>query len=359
MKIVYNSFNGRYSDSPAAVHRALLRRGDAHEHVWLCSPERDGGFPAGTVTRPIYTASAVEALESADMVISDSHLEMDWEKRPGATYVQTWHGTPLKRVHADILSPPAGVLERLWLDVDRWDVLLSPNPHGTASLRSAFGWQGPVLEIGLPRNDVLLSAQAAPTRARVRRAFGIGDGQTVVLYTPTFRDDVLAERGPEATTTPELTTGILDGLEDVVVLVRLHYKLTGRAILPEHPAVRDVSAHPDVAELYLAADAMVTDYSSTMFDFAVTGRPLIFYAYDLEHYRDEMRGFYFDLDTRAPGPFLRTQRDLAAQLRDLPALTERYAGQYRRFRDEFCPLDDGRATQRFLDRLIPAPARPR
>lgn len=356
MQIVYNSFNGRYSDSPAAVHRALLRRGDAHEHVWLCDPDRDGGFPPGTATRQIYTSSAVEALESADMVISDSHLEMDWVKRPGARYVQTWHGTPLKRVHADILSPPPGVLERLSLDVDRWDMLLSPNRHSTAALRSAFRWQGAVLEAGLPRNDVLLGAEAGRIRRRVRDALGLRDGQTVVLYTPTFRDDVFARQGARAATAPELGDIVTEGLnQNCVILVRLHYKLTGRAILPEHPAVRDVSAHPDVAELYLAADAMVTDYSSTMFDFAVTGKPLIFYTYDLEHYRDELRGFYFELSTQAPGPLVRTQQQLLDSLRDLSGLTRRYADAYGRFQETFCHLDDGHATQRFLDHLIPAP----
>ncbi len=356
MRIVYNSFNGRYADSPAAVHRALLRRGDAHEHVWLCDPTRDGGFPAGTQTRTIYSRPAIEALESADLVISDSHLEMDWVKGPGARYVQTWHGTPLKRVHADILSPPPGVLERLSLDVARWDVLLSPNRHSTAALRSAFQWQGPVLEIGYPRNDVLLSATAGLIRERVRRELGITDEQTVVLYTPTFRDDVLAERGVDAATAAALEAGVMEGLgREYVVLVRLHYKLTGRAALPEREGVRDVSAHPDVAELYLAADAMVTDYSSTMFDFAVTGKPLVFHTHDLEHYRDRMRGFYFELADQAPGPLVRTQQQLVDSLQNLPAVTDGYAAAYRRFRQTFCHLDDGHATERFLEQLIPVP----
>jgi CDP-glycerol glycerophosphotransferase len=246
------------------------------------------------------------------------------------------------------------VLERLSLDVDRWDLLLSPNRYSTAVLRGAFGWQGPVLETGYPRNDVLRWAGADRIRQQVRQSLGIEDGQTVVLYTPTWRDDTFWERGPDAATLALDVAGF-EGLGDeYVVLVRLHYKLTGRPQLPDSKAIRNVSGHPEVAELYLAADVMVTDYSSTMFDFAVTGKPVVFYTYDLEHYRDEVRGFYFDLSTQAPGPLVRSQQQLVDSLRNLDALKHDYAAAYGRLTEKFCHLDDGHATERFLEHLVPA-----
>ena len=354
MKIVYNSYNGRYADSPRAVHEALLRRdGDRHEHVWMRDRTLDGGFPTGVATCEISAPDAIDALESADLVISDSHIELEWSKRSGATYVQTWHGTPLKRVHTDVLTSPDGLLERLSRDVDRWDVLLSPNHHSTVALQGAFSWRGRVLEIGYPRNDVLLGPDAGRIRTQVRRSLGIADRQTAVLYTPTFRDDVLWGQGPDAAARA-LDLPDLDGLGDgYAVLLRLHYKLTGSPRLAGSTAVRDVSRHPDVAELYLAADAMVTDYSSTMFDFAVTGKPLLFYTYDLERYRDEVRGFYFDLAADPPGPLVRTPPELVERLRHLDPIRNEYAGAYARFRQRYCHLDDGRATERFLEHLVP------
>jgi CDP-glycerol glycerophosphotransferase len=120
--------------------------------------------------------------------------------------------------------------------------------------------------------------------------------------------------------------------------------------------VRDVCSHPDIRDLYLAADAMVTDYSSTMFDFAVTGRPMLFLTYDLEYFRDELRGFYFDLEDVAPGPLLSTSTELVDALADLDAVSARYAERYARFRDTFCHLEDGHATERVLDLLFPADA---
>ncbi|MDP9394227.1 MAG: CDP-glycerol glycerophosphotransferase family protein [Actinomycetota bacterium] len=355
MRIVYNSYNGRYSDSPRAVHRALLHRADAaeYEHVWLCDPDHAATFPLGTLTKQIYTPEGVAALESADLVVSNGHLEMDWHKRPGATYLQTWHGTPLKRIHADVLWGPEGLLEQLSLDVERWDLLLSPNTWSTEVLRRAFRWPGEVLETGYPRNDVLGSADAPVVRREMRRRLGIDDGRTAVLYAPTWRDDVFWEGGQRAA---ELALDVerfaAELGEDHVLLLRLHYKLTGRLRAPRHPALLDVSAHPEVADLYLAADVMVTDYSSTMFDFAVTGKPLLFFTYDLERYRDELRGFYFDLTADPPGPVVRTTEQLLFCLRELDCLRSRYAEAYARFRRRFCPLDDGRATERVLDRVL-------
>jgi CDP-glycerol glycerophosphotransferase len=354
VKIVYNSFNGRYSDSPRAVHEAVVGRGHRHEHVWLCDPAFADGFPAGARTVPIYTPEAVAALESADLVVSNSHLEMDWAKRPGATYVQTWHGTPLKRIHADVLWGPEGLLEHLSLDVDRWDVLLSPNRYSTTTLRGAFRWTGEVLEAGYPRNDVLRSSRAGDVRRRVRRDLGIEDGRTAVLYTPTWRDDAFWAGGADTEPLDLDVDRFVDALgDDHVLLLRLHYKLTGRLRARDHPAVRDVSHHADVADLYLAADAMVTDYSSTMFDFAVTGKPLLFYTYDLERYRDELRGFYFDLSADPPGPLVTTTQELVDELRHLGALRSRHADAYARFTERFCHLDDGRATERFVRRFLP------
>ncbi|CAA9327876.1 MAG: CDP-glycerol:poly(glycerophosphate) glycerophosphotransferase [uncultured Nocardioidaceae bacterium] len=355
MRVVYNSFNGRYSDSPRAVYEAVTRRGAAQDAVWLVDREFASTFPADVATVPIYTDAAVEALESADLVVSNGHLEMAWIKKPGATYVQMWHGTPLKRIHADALGGPPGLLEHLSLDVDRWDVLLSPNPYSTETMRRAFRWSGEILETGYPRNDILRSAQAGEVRERLRRKLHIEDGRTAVLYTPTWRDDAFWDESPDrgalALDVERFTADLGD---DHVLLARLHYKITGMMRGVDHPAVVDVSAYPDVADLYLAADALVTDYSSTMFDFAVTGKPELFYAYDLDRYRDQLRGFYFDLSVDPPGPLSTTTEALIADIRRLPEVRAEHQQAYARFQDKFCPLDDGHATDRFLERFFGA-----
>ena len=352
MQVVWNGF-GRYGDSPRALYEALVTRAPGVSHTWLARPGAENGFPPGVRIAPLTGAGAVEVLEQADLVVSNDHLDVEWQKRPGATYLQTWHGTPLKRIHHDVLWAPPGRLDRLDRDVARWDVLLSPNAASTERLRGAFAFAGPVHETGYPRNDLLTSGRAPAVRAALRERLGIADGTTAVLYAPTWRDDLVYSGAAPATALTLDPASVAARLgTDHVLLLRLHSMVLGAlGAAATGPAVLDVSAHPDVAELYLAADVLVTDYSSVMFDFAVTGKPIVLYVPDLDRYRDETRGFYFDLADQAPGPLVRDVDSLVAAL-----LTEDVAPDVvlrrKHFDDTFCHLEDGRATERVL-RLLP------
>jgi CDP-glycerol glycerophosphotransferase len=141
---------------------------------------------------------------------------------------------------------------------------------------------------------------------------------------------------------------------DTVLLVRRHYLVSDR--LPDSGTgfVRDVSRYPEAGELMLISDALVTDYSSMMFDFAQTGRPMLFHTYDLEHYRDTLRGFAFDFEARTPGPLIADSGELIEALRDPVLATAGHAEAYEAFQRDFCDLDDGRAAARVADRMLEA-----
>ncbi|UOY03638.1 CDP-glycerol glycerophosphotransferase family protein [Blastococcus sp. PRF04-17] len=364
MNIVYSAFRGHFSDSPRAIYEALLAQGPdspaaGATHTWLAAPHLQATFPAGIATVEFGSPECIAALEAADLVVSNDHIPLDWEKKAGATYLQTWHGTPLKRIHNDVLWAPEGRLAYLEHDIARWDLLLSPNTASTERLRKAFGFSGPIHETGLPRNDLLSSPQRDQVRAQVRADLGIRDDQTVVLYTPTWRDDLVFNKtGPQDFEFPldlddfgaRLGTGH-------VLLLRLHNMVMDRLEVAEGSVVRDVCSHPDIRDLYLAADLMVTDYSSTMFDFAITGKPLLFFTYDLDYFRDELRGFYFDLAEAAPTPLLRTSKEIVDAIAEIDDLTAQTRDRYARFRETFTHLEDGHATDRVLQLLFPgAPA---
>ncbi|HYP46211.1 MAG TPA: CDP-glycerol glycerophosphotransferase family protein [Propionibacteriaceae bacterium] len=354
--IVYCSFDGRYSDNPRALYEGSAHGTTGDRHVWLCHPDHRGGFPSGTATVAYGSAEASRVLGEADLIVANTHVEMDWSKKPGAVYLQTWHGTPLKRVHHDVFWAPPGRLARLDGDVARWDYLVSPNPVSTPRLRSAFGFTKEVLETGYPRNDLLVSPRSELVRARVRATLGLSDETTAVLYAPTWRDDeYFAEGAPQAGLALDIDAFVSELGHTHTLMPRVHYLMTDRLPPMKRPGVADVSRYPDMQELYLAADVLITDYSSSMFDFAVTGKPMIFYTYDLATYRDSLRGFYFDLEPLAPGPLLSAGAEVLAALGHLPEVQNRYADAYDAFRRTFCTLDDGRATQR-LARLMASKA---
>jgi CDP-glycerol glycerophosphotransferase (TagB/SpsB family) len=356
MKILFTAFRGHFSDSPRAVYEALLAQGVDADCTWLSAPHTQATFPADVRTAEFGSPESIAALEAADIVVSNDHIPLDWEKRPGATYLQTWHGTPLKRIHNDVLWAPEGRLAYLEHDIAKWDLLLSPNSASTERLRKAFGFTGPIHETGLPRNDLLSSPRAGDVRAAVRADLRIGDDQKVVLYTPTWRDDLVFQKtGPQDFEFPVDLEDFAARLgSDHVLMLRLHNMVMDRLEIAEGSVVRDVCGHPDIRDLYLAADVLVTDYSSTMFDFAITGKPILYFTYDLDYFRDELRGFYFDLAEAAPTPLLRTSKELVDAIADVDAIAAEHADRYARFRSTFTHLEDGAATQRVLHLLFPS-----
>ncbi len=339
--VVFDSFRGAYSDNPRAISEALHRLRPELAQAWVIAPRNAGLVPRWAATVRPGTRVHLRALGAATHVVTNLEMPGYFRKRPGTTYLQAWHGTPLKRLAFDVPNPSfaesARYLDRLARDIAKWDALVSPNPFSTRVFRQAFRYEGPIIESGYPRNDVLSSPSAGAERTRVRRELGI-DGRAV-LYAPTWRD----RRSFEL----ELDLSALLA-PDTTLLLRSHH--IARIPLPSGHGDRvlDVSGHSDIRELYLAADVLITDYSSVLFDFAVTGKPILIFAYDLEYYRDELRGLYLDLEAEAPGPVLRTSEEVAAALSDLEGVSARYADTYERFARRFCALDDGRASERVI-----------
>jgi CDP-glycerol glycerophosphotransferase len=354
VRIVWSCFRGLYADNPRSIFEGLRARVSDAEHVWLCNQKTEGTFPADVRTVRYPSPDARAALEEAALVVANDCLSMEWTKQPGATYLQTWHGTPLKHIHHDVKQERPGWLDGPDRDVARWDHLLSPNPPSTEPLRHAFRYQGPIHETGYPRNDRIQSPHADEIRARKRKKYGIGEGTTAVLYAPTWRDDLVFDGdGPGFALAIDLAEFARRLGENHVLLVRLHSMVPGRPHLDPSLPVVDVTDDADTAGLYLAADLLVTDYSSAMFDFAITGKPQLFFTYDLHHYRDELRGFYFDLAEIAPGPLITTSEELLRAIPEADTLAAEHADRYARFRETFCSLEDGHATDRVLDLLVP------
>ncbi|GAA1297191.1 hypothetical protein GCM10009647_010410 [Streptomyces sanglieri] len=354
--VLYSSFDGRqYSDSPRAVHEEIARRGAELEHLWVVS-DQQARIPAGATAVEHGSAAWHEALARSRYVVTNTQLPEWFERREGQCVVQTWHGTPLKRIGLDLAGTAradAAHLATIERRARQWSFLVSPNSFSTPVLRRSFGYPGEILECGSPRNDLFHAPDRAKVAAAVRERLALPEGKRVVLYAPTVREDQPRGGGRYALDLRlDLAAAERELGDDTVLLVRRHHLVTGR--LPDSGSgfVRDVSRYGDAGELMLISDALVTDYSSLMFDFARTGRPMLFHTYDLAHYRDTLGGFCFDFEARAPGPLIPGSAALVEALRDPERATAGHAQAYEAFRRDFCDLDDGHAAACVVDRML-------
>lgn len=356
--VVYDAFQGHGAgDSPRAIHEELVRRGEKLEHVWLV---RDGRAEVPATARAVQ----YDSLESWDVlararyyVVNDS-VPRAFRRRPGQTVVQTWHGTPLKQIGHDFMhdyytSPE--VLDALEHDSAQWSLLASPGSYATPALKRALGYGGEVIESGSPRTDALVRPDAERI-AEVRRRLGLPEGKKAVLYMPTWRENRLGwsvTSGYKLDLQLDLDAARRELGEDHVLLVRGHHKVTEQVREGVRDGfVVDVSRWADPTDLLLVADVLISDYSSAIFDFAHTDRPILLFAYDLEHYRDTLRGFTFDLEKKAPGPLIGDSATLIEAVRNADAVGAQYARARAAFREEFCDLDDGHAAGRIVDRML-------
>jgi CDP-glycerol glycerophosphotransferase len=350
--VLFESFFGRnVSDSVLAIYHELRERDLGLEFFWsvadLSIPVPDGATPLLRGSR-----ACMDIMHNARYLVNNASFPLYFRKRAGQTYVQTWHGTPLKRVGHDVpatsLPPSTRQLNRR--EASYWDVLLAQNDYAADVLREAFGYEGRILQVGYPRNDVLVDAEAPLRRKRARAELGISDDQRVVLYAPTWRDNASVASGSALVSHIDFAAARAAIGEGAVFLLRGHQK-TADDLTARPTGVLDVTRHPDINDLILASDVLITDYSSIMFDYAVTGKPVVFVAPDLDEYRDVTRGFYLDLEEIAPGPIYRTSDDLISGLARSGWTDLVHAQRYRDFVERFAPRDDGAATRRVVEAL--------
>ncbi|MCX5212487.1 bifunctional glycosyltransferase family 2 protein/CDP-glycerol:glycerophosphate glycerophosphotransferase [Kitasatospora sp. NBC_00240] len=354
--VVYHlASGGQYADAPRAIHEELVRRGADLEHLWGVE-DLQTELPRTARALRMSSPEWYEALATAKYVVTSGHLPEFFTRRPGQVVLQTWLGTPLKQIGHDfekIWFTDVNYLKDLDREVAQWNLLLSGNGFSTPVLRRAFGYQGEVLEVGSPRNDVLYAADREKTADQVRERLGLPEGKKVVLYAPTFREDRLRpDEGYQLDLRLDLDAARAALGDDQVLLVRSHHLVCGQIPGAGNGYIWDVGSYPDMADLLLIADVLVTDYSSAVFDFAGTGRPILFFTYDLEHYRDNLRGFSLDLEAEAPGPLLATSAELVAALGRVDEVAAEHAERYTAFREAYCGLDDGGAAARAVDGLL-------
>ncbi len=295
-------------------------------------------------------------MASAKYWVSNSRMPL-WIPKPKHTvYLQTWHGTPLKKLAADmddVFMPGTNIenyKQNFLKESANWDYLISPNPYSTKIFRRAFAFKKEMIESGYPRNDFLYNANNEKDILALKKKYQIPTDKKVILYAPTWRDDQYFEKGKYKFDLKLDLKQMQEQLGDqYIVLLRLHYLIANHIDVSEYKGFAfDFSHHEDIRELYMVSDLLITDYSSVFFDYANLKRPMIFFVYDIEDYRDRLRGFYFDFEEKAPGPLVKTTEEVIEEINKLEK-NKRLPRNFDEFYETFCSWEDGNATKRVVE----------
>lgn len=377
--VVFQCFGGRqFGCSPRAIYERMLEdsRFDDFTFVWTFKGKKMEQFADEPLLQraqfvKVGTDEYLETCARAKYWIFNTRVAEYITPKPDQVYVQCWHGTPLKRLGYDVtietqnaLNTTDELAERFGMDSKKWNYLLSPSAYTSQHLADAFGLEeerrpSVVLEEGYPRNDRIVRVCEDPQAldafvAAFREELGIPTDKKILLYAPTWRDDSYQSgKGYVMEDTlldfPALQAALGD---EWVVLFRAHYYIANHFDFSAHEGfVYDVSKRADINDLYIVADALLTDYSSVFFDYANTARPIMFFWPDYQHYANDIRGFYFDLD-ELPGPHCLTNDEVIAAVQDLPNYEDKYGEDYAAFREKFCPKDDGHAAERVIQKVF-------
>lgn len=373
--VLFEAFQGRqYTCSPKALYEQMLaeeRFADYH-FLWAFTEEAERRNPMPDERTGVvrYNSRAYKlACARAGTIITNSMPLGFFQPRRGQRLVETWHGTPLKRLGCDIevdsnaVNTAEEIHARYHERVKKISVLLSPSDFYTEKLTSAFDLKGAghnvrIVQEGYPRND-FLTRYTAGQAAEIREKLGIPAGKKVILYAPTFRDDEKLEKAYSYGFTLQMDFDhLLETLgEDYVVLFRPHYFVASQFDFARYAGrVINAAEVDDVNWLYVISDLLITDYSSVFFDYAILRRPILLYMYDLERYQNQLRDFYIDLG-ELPFPIVRTQEALEREILHQLNGGFVYDEAYRRFNQTYTPRDDGQASRRVLEALFPTKAK--
>lgn len=365
--IVFEAFSGkRCGGNLRAIYEQLMEdeRYRDFRYVWIVNDvEAHADLKVRRHTRVVKkdSPSAFILYAKAKYWFNNVALPNYLIPRPHQVYVETWHGTPLKKLGNDIeyeVDPRQSLAEmhkKYYIKGRKMDYLVSPSKFYSEKMISSFRLdkskkEDIILETGYPRNDALFTFTEEDV-ARIREEIGVPDGKKVILYTPTWRDNEF-KKGEGFQYKEAVDFGrLMEELGDeYVLLFRAHHQIGFKDVAHDVPGVIDVTEVDDVNDLYIISDLMITDYSSTMFDYGNLRRPMVFFMYDLDEYQGEIRDFYFDIN-ELPGPIVKTQEELADAILDQFAHFE-YDDKYKAFTAKFNSLDDGNAAKRVIEATI-------
>lgn len=362
---MFISFHGKgYSDSPRAIYEEMSRdkRFSGWKYIWVLNGKKKEEVQRSGIRAVDYLSPAYfYYLSKAKYWIFNCKMPEYIRKKKKQIYLQTWHGTPLKRLGHDIIAAENASFYRTGLsfekmaesyDVDsaRYDYMVSPNSFSTEVFQTAFHVKKEkLIETGYPRNDFIVNAGAEECM-KIKRKYGIPTEKKVVLYAPTWRDNSYDLKGYVFQLQADFYKWKAVLGEDYVLLFKPHYLIVNKYL--EDDGLRGflyhIPAEKDINELYVISDILITDYSSVFFDYAILQRPVYFYMYDLVEYREELRGFYLDIYTELPGDIYEDETEMLQAIKNGMFNYERLKA----FNQRFNAFHTGDSAKKVIDILV-------
>lgn len=358
--IVFESFMGRNcSGQPKYIYKYLQENyGNKYKYIWVVDRKGVKIPGKGYTTCKRFGLRYYYYMNRSKYWVNNMRQPLSIPRRPETIMLSTWHGTPLKRLvfdMDDVHSANPRYKDIVYRQTREWDYLLSDNPFSTEKFQSCFLFEKEkILEYGYPANDPMYAPDREERALKIKKKLGIPEDKKVILYAPTWRDDQFYDKGQYGFDL-DLDVNRLQKEfgDEYVLLLRLHYFIVDQLDLSKYGDFTvDGSSYDDITDLYLISDILITDYSSVFFDYANLKRPVLYYTYDLEKYRDVLRGFYLDMEKDLPGPLLLTNDEVVDAIKNIDAIQEKYKDRYEEFYNRFCCVDDGHAAQRVVEKVF-------
>ncbi len=357
--VMFETFMGKsYADSPKYIYEYLAKNYPGrYQFIWVLN-DKKAKIPYDGIIVKRFTRRYAYYLAKSKYFVFNIRQPLWFRKREGQVFLETWHGTPLKRLAFDqeeVTAASPTYKAQFYRQKQEWDFLIAANKFSSDIFKSCFMYtNGQMLEIGYPRNDLLYAPDKDEIAAKLKKKLKIPADKKTILYAPTWRDDEYYGKGQykfKLKLDLELMKKELG--QDYVVLLRTHHYIADKIdVSGLEDFAFNVSKYDDITEIYLISDICITDYSSVFFDFANLKRPMLFYTYDIDKYRDVLRGFYIDMEKELPGPLVYTTQEVVDQIKNIDEMNEKYAQRYEEFYDRFCSIDDGHASQRAVEAVF-------
>lgn len=349
-KLLFQSGRSKVDCHPYAIYKYIKENySDDYECIWIVERETDTSMLESGDFCYYKTFKSFIAMVTSKYWIRSQSLGSIIKKKKNQSYIQMWHGAgDLKKCGYDCL-PVAERKDEVLSHAKEWDYLITTDIGNHTSMLSSTGYKKDTLLLGSADSDILINADDKYIK-NIKKKLKLSNksNKKIIMYAPTFRDFDL-ESVENKINLPIMKLG---NLKEYIILLRLH-PLVSKKIenlkLPNNFV--NVGWYPNIVDLYLVTDILITDYSSVVFPFMILNKYLILYPYDMERYIDLRGGFYLDYKKDLPGPIVYTEDELIKTILQIQTLKEKYTEKINTFNQKYNILNDGHVCERFVQAL--------